>query len=543
MDPLLLKDLAVILLCGSILILLCHLVKLPTIVGFLLTGLTLSSNGLHLLSNEHTIQTLADVGVILLLFSIGMELPIPHIRTFRKDFFLGGLLQVTLTSLIGLGVGLMLGRSLGEAIFLGWLISLSSTAVVGKILSSRFEIETPQGIMALAICIFQDVITIPMILLTPYLAHPELGLSLSIYVPFRNFAILLGFGGVMFKILPPLFAFALKSFNRELFLILVLSVCFGTTWVAYELGLPVSIGAFLAGLLLANLEYQHQAISDISSLKEIFLGIFFLSLGMMLDLRFLYDHIFLVIAIAAALVVGKSLLAILVGGILGLTFRQSLLGGIILAQIGEFSFILLRTAQQVGIGTDFYYQLFLNVALFTMAGTVILIEQSHFLIDWMAQLPYHQWLFQAAHPLSSPFGSKKGHILVIGFGLCGKQILQGCKEKGIECVLIDRGLARCREAKQEGLLVHLGDATHSHTLEQVNLQKAKLAVVSIHAPSMALHIAEKIRAEHPSLPLFIRCHAPREIITPYNLSQATFFFDQHETANAILSKIIALSSS
>jgi CPA2 family monovalent cation:H+ antiporter-2 len=537
MDPLMLQDIALILVCGSIVLFFCRFLKIPFAIGFLLTGVMTSNQGLHLISYEGTIQTFADVGVILLLFSIGMELSIPHIKAFRKDFFLGGLLQVTLTTLVGIGIGVLVGRPWGESIFLGWIISLSSTAIVGKVLSTKMELDTPQGIMAFAICVFQDVITIPMILLTPYLAHPETPLNLSWLTFLQHLALLFFFTWGAVKFLPTLFSLSFKPASHELFLTMVLAVCFGTSWIAHEAGLPLPIGAFLAGLFLANVEHRHQAISDITALKEIFLGAFFLSLGLLLDLQFLMDHIALVGATAFLLIFGKTVISTLVGGILGLPFRESLVVGLALAQIGEFSFVLLRTAQGVGIGTDFYNQLFLNVALLTMAATVILIERSRGVIDFLSKLPMPHWLFVPAHPLATAFPYKKGHILVVGYGTCGKLIIKESLARGFDCVLIEREVSKCREALQEGIAAHLGDATHPHALHQSNIKEASLAVVAVRSYPMAIRIAEAIREAHPYLPLLIRCRALREEAIPSSLAHETFFFDQHESAHAVLGKM------
>jgi CPA2 family monovalent cation:H+ antiporter-2 len=273
-DTYLLKDLVVILLAAIGFQLVCYFLRVPAIVGFLLTGVLTGPQGLSLISSKSNVDTLAEIGIILLLFSVGMELPMHQIKALHKPFFLGGLLQVILTGLIGFAVAFILGRPIGESIFLGCLVSLSSTAIVSKILTSRYELETPYGMVSLAICLFQDVIVIPMLLLVPFLATGEQKEPMSLLLLIKNILVLTVFCFAAWKGLPYLFRIVTQKGHHELFIITILAVCFGTAFLAFELGLPVAIGAFLAGLFLANLEYRYQAMSDIVSLKEIFFGFF-----------------------------------------------------------------------------------------------------------------------------------------------------------------------------------------------------------------------------------------------------------------------------
>lgn len=446
----LLRDIIIIFTLAIGVLLICHRFKIPTIVGFLLTGVLCGPHGLGLVRDITDVQTLASIGIVLLLFSVGMEFSLKKIFEMRRFFILGGLMQVGLTVVAGFGVAQVLGRPLGESVFLGFLLSLSSTAIVLKILEVREESDTPHGRVILSILIFQDIIAVPMMLITPLLNE---GMSHLNYA----FLIQLGKGLIILvlvfisaeRIVPKLLYYVTRTRSRELFLLSVLVICFSVAWLASSVGLSLSLGAFLAGLIVSESEYSNEAIGNMLPLQDIFASFFFVSMGMLLDLSFVIEHPIIIVVITCGILVLKSFVASLTTLVVGMPLRTAVLSGIALSQVGEFSFVLAKSGIEYGLGTSFHYQLFLAVSLLTMTVTPVLIHFSPYLAGIAMNLPFPAILKTGLKPLKmkTAFG-EKNHIIVIGFGLSGKNIAKSAKESKIPYVIIEMNSDTVRREKK-----------------------------------------------------------------------------------------------
>jgi len=287
----LLSDMVIIFSLSIAVIFVCHRLRVPAIVGFLLTGVLAGPHGLRLIDRVHTVEILAEVGVISLLFTIGLEFSLKTLLQIKRSILIGGSLQVLLTLLGAFAIGSQIGRTFGESIFIGFLLSLSSTAIVLKLLQERAEVDTRYGQTALAILIFQDIIIVPMMLFTPLLAGAtgNLGTSLLILLAKAIGTILLVFLSAEWIVPHVLYQIA-RTRSRELFLLSVVVICFGVAWLTSSVGLSLTLGAFLAGLIISESEYSHQALSSILPFRDLFTSLFFVSIGMLLDVGFLFQQ-------------------------------------------------------------------------------------------------------------------------------------------------------------------------------------------------------------------------------------------------------------
>ena len=295
----LLSEIVIIFGLSIFVLFICYRLRVPTIVGFLLTGTIAGPYGLALIKQSHEVETLAEIGVVLLLFTIGIEFSLNSLLKVRRTVLMGGSLQVFITILATFVVAELLGRPFGESIFLGFLISLSSTAIVLKLLQERGEIDSPQGRTSLAILIFQDVIVVPMVLLAPLLSGgaENVGQSL-LYLLVKGVVVIALVIASAHYLVPRLLYQIARTRSRELFLLSIVVMCFAVAWLTSSIGLSLALGAFLAGLIISESEYSHQALSNILPFRDVFLSFFFISIGMLLDLDFLLSHPFLIVMIA-----------------------------------------------------------------------------------------------------------------------------------------------------------------------------------------------------------------------------------------------------
>ncbi len=384
----LLKDMIIIFGLSVAVILVCHRLRIPTIVGFLLTGLLCGPHGLGLVSGTSEVRVLAEMGIVVLLFTVGLDFSIRRILEYKRYFFVGGAIQVALTSIAGFCIAQFLARPVGESIFLGFLLSLSSTAIVLRVMQERAESASPHGRCILGILIFQDVIIVPMILLTPILAGRKIELDISLfYLIGEGILILLITYFAAVRIVPQLLYYVARTRSRELFLLSIIVIALTVAWISAYVGLSVALGAFLAGLIISESQYSRQAIGGILPFEDVFLSFFFVSVGMLLDIGFVYEHLLLIVFATTGVLCLKSVTGSLAAVFMGMPIRSAVLTGLSLSQVGEFSFVLVKSGMTYGIGTEYHHQLFLSVAVITMAMTPTMIALSRRIAQAVLRLP------------------------------------------------------------------------------------------------------------------------------------------------------------
>ncbi|MEQ8200925.1 MAG: cation:proton antiporter [Syntrophomonadaceae bacterium] len=518
----------------------CQKLNIPSIVGLLITGVLAGPNGLALIEHVQTVEVMAEVGVILLLFTIGLEFSLGKLLQVKKTVLVGGTLQVALTTLIIALIMIQAGRPPGEAIFIGFLISLSSTAIVMKIIQDRAEIDSPYGRSTLAILIFQDIVIIPMMLFTPLLADSGLGPGGSPLLMIFKAVLILAmlYIGVKWAV-PFLLHRIARQRSRELFLISIITICMAVAWFTSSLGLSLSLGAFLAGLLISESEYSHQALGNILPFKDVFTSIFFVSIGMLLDVNIFAQQPLQVISITAVVILIKALVGMLAIITLGFPLRTAVLTGLALGQVGEFSFILSKVGINYGLLSDEFYQLFIAVSVLTMALTPFIIALAPRVALAGLRLPLPAKLKSGAVPeITEESNPLTDHLIIIGYGINGRNLARAAAASGIPYMIIEHNPDTVREEKKKGEPIFFGDATQIEVLQHANLREARVVVVAISDPAATVRITDIVRRMSPAVHIIVRTHYVQEIQPLYEVGANDVITQEFETSIEIFSLVL-----
>ena len=541
MHPLLLNDILIILLLSVVVLYLCHRMHLPIIVGFLLTGIIAGPHGLGLVREIEAVKTLAEAGIVLLLFTIGLEFSFRSLLRIRKTVLLGGSLQIVLTVLAGFAAASLFGYSFNKAVLAGFLLSLSSTAIVMKILQDRAEMETPQGNASLGILVFQDMAAVPMMLMVPLLmgtgqvdgVFPTLLitkiLGIVILVP------------VLSKWLVPRIFFAIaKTRSRELFLITTIALCMAVAWMTHKAGLSLALGSFLAGLIISESEYSHQALGDILPFRDVFTSFFFVSIGMLLDIGYFLTHPLILVLAAFCVLILKTLIAGAAAFFSGLPLRSAIIAGIALSQVGEFSFILSETGVPYGLFSGDTYQAFLAVSILTMMATPSLIAAAPAISAQIGRLQLPRRLKQGMTP---EYGGEtvqlQNHLIIVGFGLNGRNLARAARTAGIPYAIIEMNPAAVRDEKAKGEPIFFGDATQEAILLHANVRQARNLVAVINDPAATRRITELARRLNPRLYILVRTRFVSEMNALIDLGANDVIPEEFETSVEIFSRVLA----
>lgn len=513
MEIAILSEIVIIFALAIVVVLLCHRVKLPSIVGFLITGVLAGPHGLGLLKNVSDVETVATMGIVLLLFTVGMEFSFKKIIEYKRYFLVGGGLQVGMTVLAGFAIAFFLGRPFGESVFLGFLLSLSSTAIVLRLLDEKSEADAPHGRVIVGMMIFQDIIAIPMMLVIPVLSGGGGAVGWDFLLDLGKGILILAivlFGAQL--VIPRLMFAIAKTRSRELFLLTVFTICFSVAWLTSSVGLSLSLGAFLAGLIVSDSEYRHEAIGDILPFQDVFTSFFFVSIGMLLDLAFVVQQPLLVIGAAIGVLLVKGGIAGATTLVLGMPLRTAVFAGAALSQVGEFSFVLAKAGEEAGLGSDYHYQLFLAVSLLTMAVTPTLISLSPRLANLAMRLPFPQKL-KAGMLASRPPRAHSDHVVIVGYGPSGQTLARSLKEAKIPYVILEMNPETVRAEKAKGESIYFGDATHEAILHHIHLEGARAVAVLINDFPATIRIVETVRKIAPQIYTLVRTRYVRQVKT------------------------------
>lgn len=540
MQTILLNDILTIFGLSVAVLYICHRVKVPTVVGFLVTGLLAGPHGLGLVKAVEAIELLAEVGVVLLLFIIGLEFSLKSLWKIRKLVLISGFSQVLLTFLAALIIVRALGRSLPEAVFIGFLVSLSSTAIVMKILQEKAEVESPHGNTTLGILIFQDIIVVPMMLFIPLLAGTagNYGEKLLIFMAEGVGIILLVIIGSRW-VVPWILYQVTKTRIRELFLLSVVVICLLVAWGTYNVGLSLALGAFLAGLIISESEYSHQVIGNFIPFRDVFTSFFFVSVGMLLDSKFLIHQPVSIALITIGVLGLKTIIAGLAAALTGLPFRTVILVGMALCQVGEFSFILAKTGIEYGLLTGSMYQMFLAVSVLTMAATPFVMAAAPSVADVLLRLPIPRRLKRGSYPLrDTKKVHEKDHLIIIGFGVNGKNLARAARASRIPYVIIEMNPEAVRRERAGGEPIYYGDAAQDAVLQQARIKEARAIVVVINDPASTRRITQLARRMNPKVHIIVRTRFLREMGPLYELGANEVIPEEFETSVEIFSRVL-----
>jgi CPA2 family monovalent cation:H+ antiporter-2 len=470
--PAFLGPLALIFLAALGAAFLLHRLKQPPLIGFLAAGALLGPFGLGLVADVDVVETLAELGVVLLLFTVGLELSLGNLRRLGKIVWVAGPIQVVGTIALVTGLALAGGYPLAKGLFFGFLVALSSTAIVLKLLFDRRELDSPHGKFLLGILILQDLAVLPMLLSLEFLAGRGGAGVMPVLVAAAKTVVVATALVLAARVLVPRFIGALVGTRqKEIFVVAVLFLVLGSALATSWAGLSPALGAFLAGLILSESEYGHQAMADISAFRDAFSAIFFVSIGMLFDPRVIVRQPVLVGVLLALILVWKTIAGGAAVLVLGYGFRVALVVGLSLAQIGEFSYVLVRQGLAVGLIQPGFYAVFLAAAIITMVATPFLSEASHALASGMAR--------KRGERPDSPqaTAAREGHVIVIGFGHMGETVARVLKRAGVPFAVIDLDPDRVRRGRKLGVPIEYGDSTNDLVLRRAGLDRARAVVV------------------------------------------------------------------
>lgn len=498
-------EVAILIVASAVVGYICFRFGLVPILGFLATGVLL--NALGLVDNPALIDAVAEIGVILLLFTIGIEFSLESLLKIRRLILLGGGLQVGLTIALVTGFCLLIGASWQAAIFTGMLISLSSTAIVLKLLASRSEMGTPTGQISLGMLIFQDLAVVMMVILVPILGGEggsAAGIVWSLVSAVGIIAIILLLAR---QVMPRVLEALAMTCSQEIFLLGVIAICFGTAFLTGLAGVSLSLGAFLAGLLVSESRFGKQALGEILPLQIIFSAAFFVSVGELLDLTFLFRNLPLVLLIVAGFLTLKSLIAASSARWLGYSLSASVGAGVLLAQVGEFSFVLERAGREVGLFpagmAETGGQLFI-------ASTVLMMGVTPYLAQLGSKLGRRLEGKGAAAgtqtmpELEESFEDMAGHVIIAGYGRGGKKLARALKAENIDTLILTLSPVGATAAEQEDMTVMRGDYATRFILEQAGIAGAKALVIADDGEEHSSRVLAVVRGIRADLPVLIR---------------------------------------
>lgn len=541
----LLQDLLILLGCSAVVVFVLQRMRLPSILGFLITGILIGPHGLGLVDESEQIEIISEIGVILLLFVIGMELSIKQLVSIKNTVFVGGSLQVGLTVLVaGLSYYLM-GNPWEESVFVGFLFSLSSTAIVLKVLQDRNEITAPQGRNALAILIFQDIIVVPMMLFTPIIAGQSGNVGYSILMLLLKTAVVILITIVSARYLVPRLMHSIaKTNSKELFLITTITICFAVAFLTSQAGLSLALGAFLAGLIVSESEYSHQATSVILPFRELFTSFFFISVGMLLDLQFFGANVWTILLILLAVFFAKSIIAALAVAVLKHPPRTVLLTGLALFQVGEFAFILSKVGIEYDLLSPEVNQYFLAVSIISMLLTpFVIIFSENITLKMMKLKPIRAIDKRMAasttvdhNPVADD--SLSNHLVIIGYGINGSNLARAAAYSDIPYVVVELNAETVKAEQEKGVPILFGDATQPHILDTVNLHKARVVVVAISDLLGTQMVIRNIREISQSVHLVVRTRYVKEIPELLALGADDVIPEEFETSIEIFSRTL-----
>ncbi|HEY9204426.1 MAG TPA: cation:proton antiporter, partial [Candidatus Methanoperedens sp.] len=517
-----------------------HHLRIAPIVGYLIAGVLLGPSALGIVKDAGLIEVMAEIGVILLLFLIGVEFSLAELVRINRTLFVGGFVQVSLTTMVVLLIAMSFGASVPQGLFIGFLVAMSSTAIVLKVFSDRGEIDSPQGRLSTAVLIFQDLSVVVIVLLMPMLGGKSFVSAGDVVLnAFMAVGVVVLVIAVSRFIVPAMLFRVVQTHSRELFLISIVLICFGTAWLTSLVGLSLALGAFLAGLVISESEYGSQAFSEILPLKDIFSILFFVSIGMLLDVNSVLRNPLIVILAVVAILVIKFTSGTLVPVVLGYPLRVGVLVGVALAQIGEFSFVLSKEGVNYGLFPGDGYQVFLASAIITMVLTPFMIQGSGNLSRQVERLPLSSVLMTGRfHENEIKKHELKNHVIIVGFGLNGRNVSRVLSASGIPYVVIEMNPETVLAEKKRGVPVFYGDASKEAVLTHADITTARSTVVAISDASATRRVVELARKLNPSMFIIARTRYASEIGPLYSLGANEVIPEEFETSVEIISRLL-----
>ncbi len=514
--------------------------KIPAIVGFLIAGTIIGPHGMALIKEPQQVELIAEIGVILLMFTIGVEFSIPKLFSLKKEVFLFGSLQVLFTIIVVSIISqIVLNTALNLSLFYGFIVALSSTAIVMKLLSDRGELNSPHGKISLGILLFQDLCVVPLMLFTQMLSAEDGSFYMFFGIILKAFIILTVIFLFSRIAVPFILHEVVKTRSRELFIIAIISICLGTAFFTSKLGLSLALGAFLAGVVISESEYSAQAVSDILPFKETFSGIFFISIGMLLNVTYITNNISELAFLVGGIFFSKALSIALIIYFFLRSLKICLTSALALSQIGEFSFILAFTGKIMGLLNENDYQNFIAASVITMLFTPLIIRYSPSAISYLIS----KEPFKALEKTQKIKGKeivvrKSNHVIIIGFGLNGRNLARVLKETNIPYVILELNPDTVRKMKKKGEPIYYGDGTSPEILHKLGIHRAKILVIAISDPVSTRKIVQIAKTLNQKIHTIVRTRFITEIEELTKLGADEVIPEEFETSLEIFARVL-----
>jgi CPA2 family monovalent cation:H+ antiporter-2 len=495
-----LQELVLVYALAVILLLIGARLRVPSIVALIVAGVIAGPAGAGLMTSQEDVDLMAEIGVALLLFTAGLEFSLSELRRLWRTIVPGGLAQVALTvAVTGTVVALVAGGTMTRVAVIGLFVALSSTAVVLKELARRNQLHSPHGRLTIGVLLLQDLVVIAVLAAAPALLSSGAGGAEPSNIGSALMKLGLVGGGVLLLgrvVLPRLLGVA-AALSREAFALSVLLASVGTAYLAALLGLSMAAGAFLAGLILAEGEFSHQVHADVRPLRDLLASLFFISVGMLIDVRAMLPVLPIVLAVAAGIMVVKTGVAAGGLGLTGAPARVAIASALALAQVGEFSFVLGRAALEGGVITPAWWQVLLGASVITMALTPFLIGAAPDLAARLSQRRRHI-------PPAGERSALRDHVVILGYGMGGQLVAQSLRELSVPHVVLELNGATVRSARARGVNIHYADVAAPEPLEAAGVGQAAAVVAVLSDPDASERAVRSVRAINPQVPVIAR---------------------------------------
>ncbi len=534
LDPIL-RDLTVLFaLCVGV-VLVFHRLRVPPIVGFLLTGPAIGPNALGLVRHRELVDQLSEIGVVILLFSVGMELPLRQLAALKRTLLLGGGLQMALTVILGTAAALVGGKSLQSGLLLGLLLAMSSTAVAMKLLADRGDIGSPVARISMPILVAQDLAVVPVILLLPLLGGGDASLGALLGKTAMAFFWLAAAMLAAKLLAPRVIELVCRTRSREAFVLTLIVLCLGMAVATGQMGLSLALGAFLAGVVLADSDYHHMAVAEIAPFRDALSSLFFVSIGMLFDPTSLLRYPWTIGFALLAVLVGKTAVVTLVAKLLGKPGWVGLRSGLLIAQVGEFSFVLLQIADQ-NLLPERWREVFLAVAVLSIAATPVLYALAG-RVHRTAVVESPAGGVAEAHA-GHGHPARRDHAIVVGFGPTGQAVGRALRGLRIPYVVVEMNADTVKAQRENGIDIFVGDSTRSQVLYAAGVTHARVLVLAINDPQATRNTAALARQLVPNLPILARANYLGEIDALHRAGVSEVVPQELETATEMMARTL-----
>ncbi len=512
-------------------------IKLPSIIGFLITGVIIGPFGLKLIDDTAGIQLMAEIGVAFLLFTIGIEIRLSRFLKHLSEILLTGGLQILCTGLVGVLVGLAMQLSVSQSLFVGFLLAHSSSALILKILKDRKDEGAPQGRISIGVILLQDIMVVPMMLLIPFLAgNSGPDPLIIIWKLCKSILIIAVLLAAARYAIPFLLEQLVNMKMRDVLVIASVVITMGIAWITESLGLSLAIGAFLAGLALSDTDFTHQIISDINPFRDVFLSVFFVSFGMILNLDFLRANAAYILSTSLAIILIKLAIVFGLVRLFGYPARVALFSGVLLSQIGEFSFVLASQGYKNQIISGYLYQTFIGASTLTFIATPLLVSLVYYLLTRKNSTDLKK-------PQGKPeeYAPVSNHVIICGMGLNGRNLVRVLKDTAIQYAIIDLNFQKIKKSKSKGDQNTIwGDASNVEILRRANVAAARVMVIAISDRFLTKSCLSNAKALNPKLHVIVRTKYLADIEELLALGADDIIPEEFETSIQIFSRVLKM---